>query len=35
MEGSQETDFIHSQVREAVTLSMAGLQELAGWLAGS
>lgn len=31
MEGSQETDFIHGQVREAVTLSIAGLLELAGW----
>lgn len=31
MEGSRETDFIHCQVREAVTLSIAGLLELAGW----
>lgn len=31
MEGSRETDFIHGQVREAVTLSIAGLLELAGW----
>lgn len=35
MEGSRETEFIHSQVREAVTLSIAGLPELPGWLAGS
>lgn len=34
MEGSPETDFIHSQVREAVTLSTAGLLELAGGLVG-